>query len=226
MAIKEEYLIMKWHNTTKKYYESLGYVFTKYGDELKVFIKHVKSGSHSRITAICDSCGAERSCKMNSYHKLCKNCHLLKLNNYLDNNPDLRKKIANLSWENRSDEDKEKAKNRLKGVIGENHPSWNWQKDPKERKIGRTGAGDKKWSKDIKIKYNYTCSICHSNRIVESHHLMSYNIYPELRLDLNNGVCLCVDCHKEFHKQYGFHNNTKDQFEEFCRIIDLSKWVK
>ena len=33
--------------------------------------------------------------------------------------------------------------------------------------------------------------------------------------DLKNGITLCRDCHKKFHKIYGKKNNNKGQVEEF-----------
>ena len=32
---------------------------------------------------------------------------------------------------------------------------------------------------------------------------------------LNNGICLCKKCHKEFHGKYGWGKNTKEQFDDF-----------
>lgn len=36
-----------------------------------------------------------------------------------------------------------------------------------------------------------------------AHHLENYKNNEDLRLDTNNGVCLCEQCHKEFHKWMG-----------------------
>ena len=50
---------------------------------------------------------------------------------------------------------------------------------------------------------------------MNSHHLDGYDWCKERRIDINNGVCLCENCHKEFHKIYGYGNNTKEQYIEF-----------
>jgi hypothetical protein len=39
--------------------------------------------------------------------------------------------------------------------------------------------------------------------------------FPELRTSIENGITLSEKAHKEFHKKYGFRNNTKEQLQEF-----------
>ena len=59
-----------------------------------------------------------------------------------------------------------------------------------------------KWSKTIKIRDNYTCQICGfkgDNSSLNSHHIFYKNKYPQLSLNLNNGITLCLTCHKEIH---------------------------
>jgi len=34
-------------------------------------------------------------------------------------------------------------------------------------------------------------------------------------VDLDNGICLCNHCHKQFHKIYGKKRNNQNQLNEF-----------
>jgi 5-methylcytosine-specific restriction endonuclease McrA len=79
-----------------------------------------------------------------------------------------------------------------------------------------------KWSADVKTKDNYQCQICGQHGVdLNSHHKNSWDIYPELRYDLDNGAALCVVCHKRFHDSYGFGKNTEFQYMEFKLISQL-----
>lgn len=80
------------------------------------------------------------------------------------------------------------------------------------------------YSKDNKKKdklFNKCKECCKQERKTYTHicNIYSYDWDKEHRTDLNNGVTLCNKCHKEFHKKYGYGNNTKEQFEEFINNI-------
>lgn len=73
------------------------------------------------------------------------------------------------------------------------------------------------WAKAVKQKDGHRCQVCGeapSGKLV-SHHLDNYKDHPELRAVVENGVCLCVEHHLEFHKMFGFKGNTKEQFMNF-----------
>jgi hypothetical protein len=76
---------------------------------------------------------------------------------------------------------------------------WNWKGGIGLHSRGLDGKY-KKWRVTILRKYNYTCQICfvRGGRL-SAHHIKPWAKYPELRYDLNNGVCWCYKCHMEFH---------------------------
>ena len=74
----------------------------------------------------------------------------------------------------------------------------------------RGNAFDREWRDAVFKRDNYTCQSCgkKSGRI-QAHHIKPYKKYPELRLDLSNGVTLCEDCHKKTDS-YGWANYWKN----------------
>jgi HNH endonuclease len=60
---------------------------------------------------------------------------------------------------------------------------------------------NKKWSKEVLNKFNHTCEICGSKENLRAHHIQPVKTNPELEEDVNNGACLCHDCHIKYgHK--------------------------
>lgn len=71
---------------------------------------------------------------------------------------------------------------------------------------------------------HYTCQCCgYKRKELEVHHLDGYNWCKEKRTDETNGVCLCLYCHMVFHSIYGKGNNTKEQYNEWIKTIDICK---
>lgn len=56
----------------------------------------------------------------------------------------------------------------------------------------------KRWSQDIFKRDNYTCGLCGKRGgDLEAHHIIRRADAPDLTYNLNNGITLCVPCHKE-----------------------------
>jgi len=54
------------------------------------------------------------------------------------------------------------------------------------------------WAKAV--KKSKCCEICGATKDLEAHHILSWAEYPSGRIDVQNGMCLCVNCHARVHK--------------------------
>ena len=89
---------------------------------------------------------------------------------------------------------------RLGRFKGENSSNWKGGITLLNHKI-RTSNEIKQWRKSVFERDNYICQHCNvRGGELHSHHIKSFARYPELRFDINNGITLCKNCHKEIHR--------------------------
>lgn len=103
---------------------------------------------------------------------------------------------------------------------GENHYLWNPDLTDEDREIAASRSTlyeFKKWRLLVFRRDDFTCQCCGYNKggSIQAHHIYSYRSYPELALDVDNGVTLCEPCHLAFHRQHGFGSNNRSQYLEF-----------
>jgi len=55
------------------------------------------------------------------------------------------------------------------------------------------------WSRQIRERDEHTCQECGVIERLHAHHIKPKSKHPELALDLDNGITLCVDCHEKKH---------------------------
>lgn len=110
---------------------------------------------------------------------------------------------------------KELASKKCRLQSGDKHPFWKGGITPENKKI-RSSHAYAAWRLSIFERDCFTCQKCnnHANHL-QAHHLQSFHSNRALRLDINNGVTLCVDCHIHFHKVYSRCNNTAEQYNEW-----------
>lgn len=100
--------------------------------------------------------------------------------------------------------------------FGEDHWSWRGGITSENNKI-RSSVEYIEWRSSVFRRDNYTCRCCNSSGNLQAHHIKNFSDNKDLRFDINNGVTLCKDCHKEFHSKYGKKNNDKSQLNEFIK---------
>ena len=60
----------------------------------------------------------------------------------------------------------------------------------------------------LHLKFEPKCACCGSTKKLNVHHKKPFHLFPELELDLNNLITLCMD--KECHLKIGHGGNFKD----------------
>lgn len=73
------------------------------------------------------------------------------------------------------------------------------------------------WRNSVFKRDNYQCQVCGDKKghNLNAHHIKNYYLHQNLRLNLDNGITLCENCHITFHSLYGKKNNDAKQIEEF-----------
>lgn len=67
---------------------------------------------------------------------------------------------------------------------------------------GRRTADYKKWRMAVLERDGFRCVCCGQiGGTLHAHHIKPYANYPELRCEINNGITLCEECHKEAHRK-------------------------
>lgn len=64
--------------------------------------------------------------------------------------------------------------------------------------FSRNDSRVREWTKKVLSKGK--CEKCGATENLEAHHIIKWADYPKGRIDLNNGMCLCHECHTEEHK--------------------------
>lgn len=105
-------------------------------------------------------------------------------------------------------------------ISGKNNWAWKGGISPERVKL-RQSAEYYTWRNSVGTRDGITCQCCgKKTKKVEAHHLFSFIQYESLRYDVDNGICLCRECHNarepgSFHNIYGTHNNTPDQLRDY-----------
>lgn len=91
----------------------------------------------------------------------------------------------------------------------------NWR-NTREYRVWRAGV----------IRRDKVCQVCGSRQKRNAHHKNHATYFPEERFDLENGVCLCQDCHILFHNKMMGSNRIKCEKKHFERFLLIRDYFK
>ena len=82
--------------------------------------------------------------------------------------------------------------------------------EARDTAVGHGKARSPKWPhvEKLHLKLEPACAACGSVKKLNVHHKKPFHLFPELELDLNNLITLCMD--KECHEKIGHGGNFKD----------------
>lgn len=103
---------------------------------------------------------------------------------------------------------------------GENHPRYNPNLTIEDREMARKYQEYYEWRFKVFERDKFTCVKCgfDGGHTLNAHHIENYMENTDLRTDINNGITFCEECHREFHKKYGYKNNNKNQIKEYINL--------
>lgn len=78
--------------------------------------------------------------------------------------------------------------------------AWNWKED----KIPCRPSLNS-WKRQVLDRDGYVCINCNSIEKLCAHHIEAYSAAPELAAVVTNGATLCLTCHTDLHRQYGWN---------------------
>jgi hypothetical protein len=75
------------------------------------------------------------------------------------------------------------------------------------------------WRDSVLVRDDYTCQKCkkRGGKLV-AHHIVSFTKNKEKRTKVDNGVTMCRECHKNFHKKYGVHFFKEQDTEQYLKV--------
>lgn len=193
------------NTTTREYYELRGYKIPKVkkgkkyvverGTQILVKVEDLKSGSNELVEVQCDDCGKIYQIEYYLYKK--------SLDKY---NGIFCFKCVRANF-----------------FSGENGINYNPNLSAEERSNSRRTKEYQEFHLKVIMRDSYTCRRCGSKEDIDVHHLNGYDLYIEGRIDETNAVCLCRNCHRNFHSLYGYKHCTIKQYMEWMNITDFNR---
>lgn len=92
----------------------------------------------------------------------------------------------------------------MAGRTGSSNPNWKGGSAPERQRIYASGEW-RRLRRQLRNRAACMCEVCGSTDDLHMHHIKSWAEYPDLRLELDNLMLLCRDCHYDAHRKEASH---------------------
>jgi hypothetical protein len=125
-----------------------------------------------------------------------------------------------------TEEEKKKISAASKRFSGPLSSNWQGGVTPENNRIRHT-IEMRLWRESVFSRDNFTCQKCGKRGSkLHSHHILSFAEHPTVRSAIDNGITLCQDCHKKFHRLYGTKSNDSAQLIIFISgVVEAEREV-
>jgi transcription elongation factor Elf1 len=175
----------------------------------------------------CVDCGVEKTTRKQRGTARCRPCGI----RFAYQDPELRARVAEhtrKTWEDPAHRERVSISMKERLEDPEMRERWRWIQNlawnDSELRIKQSlrlgGNGDLKrierarrgleeyrrsvegqWSMAVRERDGHRCQHCGSNGKLHAHHIKPRAMFPELALELDNGLTLCEECHVEEHRR-------------------------
>ncbi len=143
----------------------------------------------------CECCGIWFKVKLSKFEKrrfctnICQNKSVVPWNKgksklELPQLSNAGRKIGDIPWN--------KGK-KMPMISGEKHAHWIQDRTKLAKRQERNDSTYKDWRRRVWLRDNFKCKIANLDCLgrIETHHILIWSEYPELRYEVNNGITLC-----------------------------------
>lgn len=110
--------------------------------------------------------------------------------------------------------------NHIKKLDSEEFEQYDYEIDSTGEYGNRDSPEYRAW-RDKVISRDGVCQCCGGSKHLQAHHVFGYKNNKDLRVDDENGITLCVFCHKKYHSYYGLGNANPRDLVKFIRRFSV-----
>ena len=97
--------------------------------------------------------------------------------------------------------------------------------NPKNISGERFGPEYRTWRLAVLKKDGFKCVKCGCTTGLQAHHIYSWKYYLDQRFNIDNGLTVCTECHKEIHNRFGWDSQEFMIYAKNAAMLRLKRRI-